>query len=167
MAEQQAQRGQLCGWFWAMNGPDRAVFLTRFSWLTATAITFIGLLPAGWQLVKVSQPVSRAVCRTRTCLWAPMNLNEPQRWLRSSYPTAPSNHNHSSITQYAAAGTAVTAHYGLWKIDFYGQSNYVSNYLDWSAAQPEESSAYAQIQVRVYVCDGQVWVLTDTRRPRG
>lgn len=47
---------------------------------------------------------------------------------------------------------AATAHYGLWRINFYGQQNYASNYLDWSAAQPEDSSAYARIQVRVCVC---------------
>lgn len=78
------------------------MFLTRFAWLLSAGISFIGLLPAGWMLVK-----------------------------------------------YQAADTAVTAHYGIWKVEYMGSGNYVSNYLDWSAAQPEGSTAYARIQVRV------------------
>lgn len=95
---------KLCGWFWAMDGTEKAVFLTRFAWLAAFGISFIGLLPPGWMLVK-----------------------------------------------YTAADTAVTAHYGIFKIEYMGRGNYASNYLDWSAAQPEGSTAYARIQVHASV----------------
>lgn len=44
-----------CGWFWAMDRTGRATFLSRFSWLAAVACTLIGLLPTGWELVKVSE----------------------------------------------------------------------------------------------------------------
>lgn len=54
----------------------------------------------------------------------------------------PRQHDH----QYVAADMSITAHYGLFKIEFFGTSNFVSDYLDWSAAQPETSSAYTYIQ---------------------
>lgn len=43
---------KICEWFWAMEGNSRAVFLSRFAWLAALGIAFIGLLPTGWMQAK-------------------------------------------------------------------------------------------------------------------
>ncbi len=140
---------KLCGWFWAMDGTSRAVFLTRFSWLASFLITFLGLLPTGWQLVKVrpapppsAESLHGAIhaLHTRLTRLHPSTLSI----LNQHHPAALLNHTISN--QYNAADQSVSARYGLWKIEYAGTTNFVSDYLQWSAAQPDGSSAYTRVQ---------------------
>lgn len=48
--------------------------------------------------------------------------------------------------QYVADNNSVTARYGLWKIEYLGTVSFTSTYVDWAAAQPEGSTAYARVQ---------------------
>lgn len=69
-----------------------------------------------------------------------VRVNSGLNRLTRPSPTLP---NHQ---QYVADNNSVTARYGLWKIEYLGTVSFTSNYIDWAAAQPPGSTAYARVQ---------------------